>query len=309
MKTKEDINLNSEVTIVEIRKVKLTNGETLAFRLREGGDHNLVMIHGNMSSSLHWDLLMENMPAKYNIFAPDLRGFGESSYNEPITELKDFARDLKYLFTELNLANFDLIGWSTGGGIGMEYAASYPEDVGKLILLESVSTRGFPIPKTDERGQPVGGFVTTREEIASNPVHVLPLLHAYQNEDKQLLKKIWDATIFNNKQPTAERYDRYLEENLKQRNLVDVNYALATFNISREDNGVKMGNGRVDNLGLPVLVIHGTEDRIISEQMAKHTVEDIGENARLVTLDRCGHFPAIDDLDNLLEVIDGFLST
>ena len=38
-----------------------------------------------MTSSKHWDVLIEALDAKYTIYAIDLRGFGGSSYHHPIT--------------------------------------------------------------------------------------------------------------------------------------------------------------------------------------------------------------------------------
>ncbi|MEG0451194.1 MAG: alpha/beta hydrolase, partial [Lysinibacillus sp.] len=43
-----------------LQEVKLSNGETLTYRKRDGGDELVILVHGNMTSSKHWDLLLES---------------------------------------------------------------------------------------------------------------------------------------------------------------------------------------------------------------------------------------------------------
>ncbi|WP_408955092.1 alpha/beta fold hydrolase [Natroniella sp. ANB-PHB2] len=295
---------------IELKSVKLSNGETMAYREREGGSQLLILVHGNMSSSKHWDIFMEEIDEKYKVYAVDLRGFGDSTYHQQINSLADFANDLKLFTDELNLRNFHLMGWSTGGGVIMEFAASYPDDVEKLVLLEAVSTRGYPIFKKNEKGEPIPGeLLSTREEIAKDPVQVVPILKTYKNQDKERLKIIWNNLIYTDNKPAPEKYDEYLEATLKQRNLVDVDYALANFNISSEYNGVKEGNGRAEKIIAPTLVLWGTNDQVVPEQMALDIVNDIGDNTHLVYLDDCGHSPLTDDLEQVITVVTDFITS
>jgi pimeloyl-ACP methyl ester carboxylesterase len=293
---------------INLKRVKLNNGEELAYREREGGKELLLLVHGNMTSSKHWDLLIEALPEKYKIYAPDLRGFGGSSYNNEINSLHDFAEDLKLFLDKLNLKDFVLMGWSTGGGVVMDFTADNPTYVKKLILLESVGTKGYPIYKKDENGQPIPGeLLSTKEEIANDPVQVLPVLNAYQNKDKDTMKMIWNATIYTDNQPEPEKYDEYVEDMFTQRNLVDVDYALAHFNISSEDTELSKANNKAAKIEVPTLVLYGENDKVVSEKMAKDINNDIGENARLEYLENCGHSPLIDDLAQLKNKITNFI--
>ncbi|PNR90986.1 alpha/beta fold hydrolase [Petrotoga sp. HWHPT.55.6.3] len=235
-----------------LKKVELPNGETMGYRYKQGGEKTLLLIHGNMTSSKHWDVFMESFDSDYTIYAPDLRGFGISTYNNPIDSLDGFEEDLKLFVDKLGLSKFDLMGWSTGGGVCMIFAADYSNYVDKLILLESVGTRGYPILKKDEKGKPIKGeFLKTKEEIAQDPVQVIPILSAYSNKDKNFLKVVWEATIYTHHKPEPQKYEEYLDDMLTQRNLVDVDYALATFNISDDYNGIKQGDGRAKNIKCP----------------------------------------------------------
>jgi len=52
---------------IVLRSLTLNNGENIAYRETGTGDRILLLVHGNMSSSKHWDLLMENLPDEYKI--------------------------------------------------------------------------------------------------------------------------------------------------------------------------------------------------------------------------------------------------
>ncbi|MGE7632121.1 alpha/beta fold hydrolase [Bacillus paramycoides] len=288
--------------------VSLSNGETIAYQ--EVGRQNkeiLVLIHGNMTSSQHWDLVIEQLQDQYHIYAIDLRGFGQSTYNKSIDSLQDFAEDVKLFTDQLKLEKFSLMGWSMGGGVAMEFTASHPTFVEKLILVESVGMKGYPIFKKDINGQPiVSSLLKTKEEIAQDPVQIIPVVDAIKNMNKVYYRTVWNLLIYTHNQPESERYEKYLDDMLTQRNFVDVNYSLVTFNISDEHNGVVQGNGRIHRIQVPTLVIQGDRDyvvpQVVGEELAKHL-----QNAKLTILEDCGHSPFIDCLDVFIQHVENWL--
>ena len=292
---------------VTLNTVALENGETLGYRERDGGHIPVVLLHGNMTSSKHWDVVLEAMADRYKLYAPDMRGFGESTYNERIDSLGDFAEDLALFVDELGIETFHLWGWSTGGGVAMEYAATHPDRLDKLVLLAPCSTRGYPMYQKDELGNPTETLLTSREEIERDPIQVVPVLQAHEQRDGATMKAIWDQLIYVNDRPAPERYDAYVDDMFTQRNLVDVDYALVHFNISSEHNGVADGTGLADDIETDTLVLRGEDDLVITEQMLEETLTDLGENATFVELEGCGHSPLIDDLEQLLIEIEWFL--
>lgn len=293
---------------MKMEKVELEKGETIACRERVTGGKKLVLIHGNMVSSRHFDILVDALPEDLHILAPDMRGFGESSYNKEINSLAELADDIKEVLDKKNYSSYSILGWSTGGGVAMEIAADRPQEVEKLILLESVSTRGYPMYEKDKNGQPIPGkLLKTKEEIAADPVKTQPIKNAQEQGNKEFIRQVWNKLIYNNNKPSAEKYEEYLDDILTQRNLVDIYYSLAHFNISSEHNGLEPGNNKAKKIETPTLVLWGENDMVITEDMAQQTAEDLGNNAELVYLENCGHSPLIDDIDQLVEVIMGFM--
>lgn len=289
-----------------IKTVKLENGETLGYRERDGGEDVLLLIHGNMTSSKHWDLVLEAFPTNFKIYAIDLRGFGASTYHKPIETIKDFSDDVKQFVDALGLGDFTICGWSTGGAVAMQFTADYSDHVNKIILLASASTRGYPFYSVNAFGQQVR--LTKKEEYAKDFTKAIPVLRAYQNKDKLFLRNMWDLLIYNNNKPNSARYEEYLEDMLTQRNLVDVYQALNLFNISGFSNGINDGTNQAKRIGVPILVLWGENDLIVSEKMTKEIVEDLGENAKLRVLRNCGHSPLVDNLDQLMNEMVNFLN-
>jgi pimeloyl-ACP methyl ester carboxylesterase len=293
---------------IELKKVLLSNGETMAYRERTGGHLPVVLVHGNMTSSKHWDLLMERMDGQYKLYAIDMRGFGGSSYSQSITGIKDLSLDLKDWVDEMGLEDFCLVGWSTGGAVAMQFAADYPGYCDKLILLASASTRGYPFFGTKEDGSPdPGPRLKTMDEVKRDKGKTLPVQRAYETNDRDFLRTLWNALIYTDSQPDPERYEEYIDDMRTQRNLAEIYHALNTFNISERHNGLVEGTGQAGSITVPVLVLRGDRDYVITNAMAREIVEDIGENAIFKELKNSGHSPLVDDLDQLLEAITSFL--
>lgn len=294
---------------MRIKKVELVNGETIAYREREGGEKKILLIHGNMTSSKHWDLVFENMDPSYKLYAIDLRGFGESSYHQKIFSLKDFADDVRLFVDRIGLTDFSIVGWSTGGGVAMQFIIDHPGFANKLVLLDSVSTRGYPIYAVNELGIPdLSQRLTSYEQIKSDPIRAIPIQKAYDQKNRELLKAIWNGVIYDRNQPQQKRYEEYVDDMLTQRNYAEVNYALNVFNISSIDNEAAPGTNQARDITIPILVLRGEHDLVITAQMAEEIVADLGENARFVELKNCGHSPLVDDLGQLLSEISAFLN-
>ena len=174
--------------------------------------------------------------------------------------------------------------------------------------MASASTRGYPFYGTRVDGQPdFENRLKTYEEVKLDMGKTKLYQTAYNIKDRDFLKMVWNSLIYTKNQPSAEKYEEYIDDMLTQKNLAEVYYSLNIFNISEKHNGLIEGNGLVKNIKLPVLVLRGDRDLVIREYMAKEIMEDLGDVARFVELKDCGHSPLVDDLDQLLHVVTEFL--
>lgn len=285
---------------IALKTLDLANGETLSYRYFAGGDKIIVLVHGNLASSAFYDELMESLPEDFTVYAVDMRGFGQSTYHRPIDTLRDLAGDLKLFVDQLGLDQFDLLGWSTGGAVSMFFCSSYGERVKRLFLVGSAAGAGYKSYGQAANGDKVQ--LQSRQAFLQDPAKQ-EMLAALNNHDKAYYKAVWQKAIYNINQPAEDIFDKHLEESLLQKNLMDIYYGLSQFNISDSYNGVSVGTEETKRLKLPVHIIHGRQDLLISVEEITALKEAIGDNARLTLIDQCGHSPMVDAPDILRKAI------
>lgn len=283
-------------------------GEQLAYRQAGTSGPALLLIHGNMSSSVHFQPLIRNFEKTCRVYAVDLPGFGDSTYNRQINSLKDFSKDIESFILDKDLTDLSILGWSTGGGVALETAAALPDRIKTVYLLNSVGIKGYPMYKKGEDLQPIlTERIYKREDIENDPVQVLPVIQAFEEGNKDLIKTIWEASIYHLNLPQKKDYDQFIDAVMKQRNLVDVDVALTQFNITQESNGVVDGSGIIDEIQSDIVIIHGAQDMVVPVQDAIDTKAAFGEQAHLEIIEDAGHSIMTDDLEKLTATIKNYL--
>jgi len=126
-----------------------TPGLSVNILEREGDDpatppeRTVVLVHGNVSSSLFWQETMQDLPSDLRVIAIDLRGFGGTEH-APIDAtrgVRDFSDDIHATLQALQIPTAHLVGWSMGGGVVMQYALDHPAL--SLTLQSPLSPYGF----------------------------------------------------------------------------------------------------------------------------------------------------------------------
>ena len=294
--------------MLEKKYVTLKNGETYAYLEKGTGDKVLVLIHGNLSSSVYYKPLIDRLPEDIRVIAPDLRGFGNSSYQNPFDSLATLATDIQLLLSELKISKAHIAGWSLGGGVAMEFAARYPRSTEKLILINSTTHKGYPIFKKDAQNAPIftEGY-KNKDDMAKDPIQVKPILEAIATENAFFMSYIYDLTIYTNKKPSPEDSQLYIAETLKQRALVDADFALASLNMSDTPNLYAKGDGSIKQIKADTLMFWGTLDKTVPEYMVLDNLKAL-PNAKYVKFDDCGHSPLVDKPDELANEILAFIA-
>jgi len=293
---------------MEKKFVKLANNETYAYVEKGIGDQNIVLIHGNFSSSLYYMPLMDRLPENFKVYAMDLRGYGDSSYIQRISSLKDFANDVSLFMDALKIPSAVIVGWSLGGGVAMEFAAHHPKKTEKLVLIDSTTHKGYPVFKKDEKGQMVfGSTYKDADEMSLDPIQVKPLVEALKAGNFDFIKYIYDITIYTVNKPSIEDNKIYIGESLKQRNLPDADFALAAQNMSDIPLPYSKGDNTIQLIKAPVLHIWGTRDITVPEMMIQANIEAIKSKSTYIKYENCGHSPLVDKPDELTKAIIDFI--
>ena len=279
--------------------------ETLAY-LDEGEGDVVLMIHGNMSSSVHYEPLISRIKDKYRCVAVDLRGFGDSTYNERFDTLEELADDVALFIDALELGSVYLVGWSNGGGVALKLCAKYPEKVKKLFDIEGAGHKGYPVYQK-ENYKSTGKPYASKEDMAKDPIQVAPAIACFEKGDFATMTAIWDATIYTVNKPTREQNELWMAETLKQRNLVDLDWALANLNMSDEYTVYGKGDGTIHNITCPVALTTAAKDIVVPDYMVMDNYNALSHLAILIPYENCGHSPMVDCPDRLAkDVVDFF---
>ena len=99
----------------------------------------LILVHGTRDHAHSWDRTAEALADRYCVYAPDLRGHGDSAWavggNYSII---DYALDIHALGEAIGRAPYTMIAHSLGGGVTLQYAGTFPEKVKRIVTIEGL---------------------------------------------------------------------------------------------------------------------------------------------------------------------------
>jgi pimeloyl-ACP methyl ester carboxylesterase len=286
----------------------ISNGETIAYRsqIRVASKANFILVHGWISSSLvMWNEIVSLLSdLSLSFYAVDLRGFGDSSYNKSIKSIEDFAEDIHLFAKALGLNDLIVAGYSMGGAVALQFAANYPENLRKLILFDSVGSRGV-LSYYEKDGQQVQ-IVKTEDLGKSGFWDVADM--KFRNDIAGASGFLQLGTFNAGKQPTAEVLRKYVVGFEKERNVTDCLYWLTHWNITNESNGVVDGNGKINNIKCKCLILHGDQDRLIDVKESELTAQALGKLAKLEIVADSGHCPVMSQPEKTAALIKVFFA-
>ena len=136
------------------------------------GAQPLILLHAHALNAHAWDSVAAAFTGLYHVIALDARGHGESGWAPPYGG-DTFIPDLRAVIQHLGSRPVVLCGNSMGGTTAYTYAATYPEDVARLVLVDTVAMPppAEPVAASRPPGPPplpAGPF--------SSPEHALALI-------------------------------------------------------------------------------------------------------------------------------------
>jgi non-heme chloroperoxidase len=210
-----------------------------------GAGQPVVLIHGYPLSGRAWDKQVPALlEAGYRVITYDRRGFGQSSQPAAGYDYDTFTADLSTLMERLDLHDAVLAGHSMGTGEVTRYLGTYgSERVSKAALLA-------PIPpfllKTDDNPEGVDGAVFEGIKAAilkDRDAYFKDFLDNFYNVDKlggtRISDQAWQASF----------------------NVAAGSSPYATF--ACVETWLTDFRADLPKIDVPVLVVHGTEDRIL----------------------------------------------
>jgi pimeloyl-ACP methyl ester carboxylesterase len=105
---------------------------------RVGRGRPLLLLHGWPEFWLTWEPVMTRLADRYDVIAPDLRGFGDTDKPQGPFGPDDHAADVLALMDALGVAQAGVVGHDVGGAAMQPLARRAPERLAGLFFFDFV---------------------------------------------------------------------------------------------------------------------------------------------------------------------------
>lgn len=249
------------------------DGLNISYKIFGNGGINVLLLHG-------WGTTKEIFEPVINIISKesdlklitlDFPGFGESDMPKKALDTIDYEKIIYNFIKAIGLNKIILIGHSFGGRISIRLASSHPENVNKVILVDSAGLK----PKRK----------------LSYYIKVYSFKFS-----KFFLKILFKKKKLDKKMKTL--YSKYGSEDYKHTNAM------------LRETLVKVVNEDLSTLlpkiKAPILLMWGENDNDTPVWMAKQ-MDSLIQDSGLVVLKGAGHYSFIDKLNEFCIIIKKFI--
>ena len=127
----------------------------------------LVLLHGGLVGiDLSFGGLLPDLAAGRQLIATELQGHGRTADIDRDIDLGYLAGDVAGLLDHLGIDRADVLGFSLGGGVALQFALDYPDRVGRLILVSvAYAADGFHSEISDPAQHATSTRMPTAEDF------------------------------------------------------------------------------------------------------------------------------------------------
>ena len=246
----------------------------------------LMLIHGSLGSLQMWDGWVAELKDRYRLISVDLPGHGLTGpWARGDYTIEAYADFIEVLADTLQLDRFAIAGHSMGGAVAWTFAATRPERVSHLILVDAAA-----YPREGEAP-------TWRTRLARAPViGDIGIYFKPERMVRHALKEIYaDPAMV-----TPERVRRFAELQRFPGN------RKAT--LQRPRTQEPLDPTPLKRLDVPTLIIWGAQDRWVPVADAFRLQTDI-KGAKLALFEKPGHDPMEEDPKATAAAVADFLPT
>ena len=231
---------------------------------RSGAGPPLLLIQGMSGTMWHWgEPFLEPLRREFEVIVYNHRGVGASSVLEGGVTTAQMAEDGAGLLAALDIASAHVLGISMGGMVAQELALGHPELVNTLTL----------------------GCTYCGGEGSSlaAPEIVQRLGQAMLSGNRELaLRTAWEVNVSAKMAADADAYADFLD--VAQEHAVAIPVVMAQMQACAAHDT----SGRLAQLAMPTLVMHGTEDQMIPVQNGR-LIASLIAGSELEIFEGAGH--------------------
>lgn len=263
------------MTLTEENTSRYVQTKDWRMHYNEAGESGpvLIMLHGSGPGASGWSNFQQNLPElsrHFRVFALDMIGWGGSDavkYPD-----RDTAEGVIQFMDTLGIRKAALVGNSLGAMTSLQVAVRRPELVSHLITMGSGS-QGFK-------------YFSPGDGLSEG---MKVLVETYLNPTTEQMAKLVEVMVYDKKFVSSDLAEkRAAAARANQVHLDNYNDARAY-----GPGPIFVTDEELSSISVPVLLIHGRDDRVCSLEHSLKLVTAI-PNSRLVVLNRCGHWAQLE---------------
>jgi pimeloyl-ACP methyl ester carboxylesterase len=274
----------------EARQVEL-HGHRVIYRIAGSGPP-VVLIHGMVNSSRHWESVAVRLADAYTVIAPDLIGHGDSAAPRGDYSLGAHAAGVRDLLAAIGVDRASVVGHSLGGGVAMQFFYQFPQRTERLVLVSSGGLGPEVSPLLRSAALPGASAllsVVAHRRVVDG-ISALGERLRERGSGKGVYLQAIARALRPLEQPGArEAFVQTL------RSVIDAHGQ----RVSARDRLYLLG-------GMPTLLVWGERDNTIPLSHGREAHQAI-PHSRFETLPRAAHFPHLEDPEGLAGVLRRFL--
>lgn len=273
------------------RWIESDGGVRIAVEESPGDPPPVLWVHGFGHQRQVWDGVIARSQSGRRAIRMDLRGHGESSWSVAGDyAVRDYARDLPRVLDALGIERAAIVAHSLGGNAATLAAATLPERVSGLVLVDtgpSLSLAGM-----QQVAAGVTGALRSWPSVADQRDS---LAASYPLADEAALDRLAETGL-------VERADGRVEPRLDP--------AVLTGDVDPEAIGALEQElwAALARIEAPTLIVRGATSAMLSAEIAARMAGHTAGSARLEVIERAGHSIMLDAAGELARVIDAFLA-
>jgi pimeloyl-ACP methyl ester carboxylesterase len=269
------------------------HGHRAVYRVAGSGPP-IVLIHGMINSSRHWEGVALRLADSYTVVAPDLLGHGDSATPRGDYSLGAHAAAIRDLLAVIGIDRATIVGHSLGGGVAMQFFYQFPQRTERLVLVSSGGLGRDVSPML--RSAAVPGISGALALAAHERVLSALEAGAVRLRERGSGKGVYLQAVARALRPLQQRGSREA--------------FLHTLRSVIDARGQRVS--AVDRLyllqSMPTLLVWGERDHTIPMAHGRAAHEAI-PHSRFETLPRAAHFPHLEDPDGLAAILRDFVET
>ncbi|MBI3839395.1 MAG: alpha/beta hydrolase [Planctomycetia bacterium] len=249
----------------------------------------VVMIHGFPDFWYTWRAQMPALAKHFQVAAIDMRGYNLSDQPSGVENyaMPKLVGDVDAVVKHFKVDKAVIVGHDWGGMVAWMYAATFPDKVDRLIILNLPHPNGL------------------RRELANNPQQQKNSQYARDFQKPDAASKVTPELLtFWVRDPEAKK--KYLEAFKRSSMEGMLNYYKA--NYPREPYS-DSDEPKFPPIKCPVLMFHGLKDTALLPGALNDTWNWLDKDLTLITIPGANHFVQQDAADKVTKAMVSWLTT